>query len=74
MVLHGLRATAVVRARKRGLSDLQIANVYGMSPPMVSRYSRLADQGDMAMAAVHFLDRTGGEQTTRNYPNVTVKK
>lgn len=58
MVLHGLRATAVVRARKRGLSDLQISNVYGMSAPMVSRYSRLADQGDMAMAAVHFLDRT----------------
>ena len=61
LVLHGLRATAVVRARKRGLSDLQISNVFGMSEPMVSRYSRLADQGDMAMAAVHFLDRTGGE-------------
>lgn len=64
MVLHGLRATAIVRARKRGLSDLQISNVYGMSPPMVGRYSRLADQGDMAMAAIHFLDRTGGERVT----------
>jgi len=75
LVLHGLRATAVVRARKRGLSDLQIANLYGMSPPMVARYSRLADQGDMAMAAVHFLDRTSPENATgtvtRNSSNVT---
>lgn len=71
LVLHGLRATAVVRARKRGLSDLQISNVFGMSEAMVSRYSRLADQGDMAMAAVHFLDRTGGEQATSNIRNVT---
>lgn len=66
LVLHGLRASAVVRARKRGLSDLQISNVFGMSEAMVARYSRLADQGDMAMAAVHFLDRTGGEQTSGN--------
>lgn len=71
LVLHGLRATAVVRARKRGLSDLQIANIYGMSPPMVGRYSRLADQGQMAMAAIHFLDRTGGEQVTSNSSNIT---
>ena len=61
-VLHGLRATAVVRARKRGLNDLQIANIFGMSEKMVHRYSRLADQGEMAMAAVHVLDRTAGEQ------------
>ena len=58
LVLHGLRATAVVRARKRGLTDLQISNVFGMSEAMVGRYSRLADQGEMAMAAVHFLDRS----------------
>lgn len=71
LVLHGLRATAVVRARKRGLSDLQISNVFGMSEPMVARYSRLADQGDMAMAAVHFLDRTGGEQAPGNLSKIT---
>lgn len=71
LVLHGLRASAVVRARKRGLSDLQISNVFGMSEAMVSRYSRLADQGDMAMAAVHFLSRTGGEQVTGNIQNIT---
>jgi integrase len=74
LVLHGLRATAVVRARKRGLTDLQISNVFGMSEAMVARYSRLADQGDMAMAAVHFLCRTGGEQDKRNVQNVTTGK
>jgi len=42
-----------------------------MSEPMVARYSRLADQGDMAMAAVHFLDRTSGEQPVGNIQNVT---
>ena len=63
LVLHGLRATAVVRARKRGLTDLQISNVFGMSEAMVARYSRLADQGDMAMAAVHFLNRTAPENS-----------
>lgn len=71
LVLHGLRATAVVQARKRGLSDLQISNVFGMSEAMVSRYSRLADQGDMAMAAVHFLDRTRGERVTEIIQNIT---
>jgi hypothetical protein len=66
LVLHGLRATAVVRARKAGATDLQIASMYGMSVPMVSRYSRLADQSDMALAAVHFLDRTAQERLGAN--------
>jgi hypothetical protein len=74
LVLHGLRATAVVRARKRGLSDLQISNVFGMSEAMVARYSRLSDQGEMAMAAVHFLDRTGGEHATEIIQNNTKSK
>lgn len=62
LVLHGLRATAVVRARKAGATPLQIASMYGMSEPMVARYSRLADQTEMALAAVHFLDRTAAER------------
>jgi integrase len=62
LVLHGLRATAVVRARKAGATVLQIASMFGMSEPMVARYSRLADQTEMAMAAVHFLDRTAAER------------
>lgn len=56
LVLHGLRATCVVRLRKRGASDLQISNMIGMSEPMVARYSRLADQGEMAIAALHYLN------------------
>lgn len=62
LVLHGLRATAVVRARKRGATVLQIASMVGMSEPMVARYSRLADQLDMAMAAVHHIDGTRRER------------
>lgn len=62
LVLHGLRATAVVRARKAGATVLQIASMYGMSEPMVARYSRFADQAEMALAAVHYLDRTAIEQ------------
>jgi integrase len=62
LVLHGLRSTAVVRARQRGATVLQISSMFGMSEPMVARYSRLADQREMAMAAVHHLDGTRREQ------------
>jgi integrase len=61
LVLHGLRATAVVYRRKRGLNPLQISSMIGMSLQMVERYCRLADKTDLALAAVHFL-RTGEEQ------------
>lgn len=61
-VLHGLRATAVVRARKARATPLEIASMYGMSEPMVARYSRFADQHELAIAAVHHLDRTAGER------------
>lgn len=62
LVLHGLRGTCVVRRRKGGMSQLQIGNMIGMSEPMVARYSRLADQVDMALAAVHQLNaRTARE-------------
>lgn len=62
LVLHGLRSTAVVRARKRGATVLQISSMFGMSEPMVARYSRLADQREMAMAAVHHIDGNRREQ------------
>ncbi len=62
LVLHGLRATAVIRARKRGATVLQISSMFGMSEPMVARYSRLADQQEMALAAVHYLDGTRRER------------
>lgn len=62
LVLHGLRATAVVRARQRGATVLQISSMFGMSESMVARYSRLADQREMAMAAVHHIDGTRQER------------
>lgn len=67
LVLHGLRATAVVRARQRGATVLQISSMFGMSEPMVARYSRLADQREMAMAAVHHIDGTRREQASSKH-------
>lgn len=61
LVLHGLRATAVVWRRKRGLNPLQISSMVGMSLQMVERYCRLADKTDLNLAAVRFL-RTGDER------------
>jgi integrase len=69
LVLHGLRATAVVRARKGGATVLQISSMFGMSEPMVARYSRLVDQREMAMAAVHYLDGTAREQAKAKIEN-----
>jgi integrase len=66
LVLHGLRSTAVVRARKAGATVLQISSMFGMSEPMVARYSRFADQQEMAMAAVHHLDGTRTERMERD--------
>ena len=51
LTLHGLRATAVVRLRRAGATELEIASMVGMSEPMVARYSRLANQNKMAMKA-----------------------
>ncbi len=73
LVLHGLRGTCVVRLRKAGASVLQIGNMIGMSPPMVARYSRFADQVDMGLAAVHYLNTrtmpgTQGDKKAANEP------
>ncbi len=56
LVLHGLRATAVVRLRRAGATTPQIVDMVGLSAPMVERYSRFADQKQSALAAVHKLD------------------
>jgi integrase len=65
LVLHGLRATAVVRLRRAGATTVQIVDMVGLSAPMVERYSRFADQKQSALAAVYHLDRTGTEQELR---------
>lgn len=67
LVMHGLRAAAVVRLRRSGAPATMISDMIGMSVPMVERYSRYANQRASATAAVHFLDRgrTENEQTIR---------
>jgi len=56
LVLHGLRATAVVRLRRAGATTGQIAGMVGMSENMVNRYCRFSVQRENALAAVHYLD------------------
>lgn len=57
-VIHGLRGSAVVRFRRAGLSALEIGSLVGMSPKMVSRYSRKSDQIENALAAISKFERT----------------
>lgn len=52
VTLHGLRATAVVRLRRAGLSTSQIQDVIGMSMAMIERYSRFADRKASGKAAI----------------------
>lgn len=66
LVLHGLRATAVVRLSRSGASVRQIGDMVGMSQAMVERYCRFASQRDSALAAVHYLDRTPAERGNSN--------
>jgi integrase len=57
VTLHGLRATAVVRLRRAGISHQEIQALVGMSMPMVIRYSRYADRKASSKAAVVRMDR-----------------
>lgn len=68
-VLHGLRATAVVRLRRAGATTGQIADMVGMSEVTVNRYCRFSVQRENALAAVHYLDRTKPER-----PKTDLKK
>jgi predicted transcriptional regulator len=71
LVLHGLRATAVVRLRRAGVSAPLISDMVGMSEPMVARYCRFSDQKDNALAAVHILDRTAIEHARKISSKIT---
>ncbi len=62
LVIHGLRAHACVRLLRHGANTRQIADMVGMSEPMVKNYTRFSDQKDNALAAVHLLDGTRLEQ------------
>lgn len=74
LVLHGLRATACVRLKRAGASELQIADMVGMSTQMVGHYTRFADQRQNALAALHFLDRTSQERGGTNVPSTPLRK
>lgn len=56
LVMHGLRATAVVRLHGLGLTTLEIAAIVGMSEPMVARYCRLANKNKLARDAMDRVD------------------
>jgi integrase len=58
LVMHGLRATACVRLSRLGATTRQIADMVGLSEPMVARYCRFSSQKENAMAAVLRLDGT----------------
>ena len=60
--LHGLRATAIVRLRRAGVSTGLISSLVGLSEHMVNRYCRFAVQKDNAIAAVIQLDGTTRER------------
>jgi integrase len=50
--LHGLRATAVVRLKRAGLSDSMISDVVGMSVEMIARYTRFECKRESGKAAL----------------------
>ncbi|HEV7464349.1 MAG TPA: tyrosine-type recombinase/integrase, partial [Methyloceanibacter sp.] len=54
---HGIRASSVVSLREVGCGDRDIESITGMSPAMITRYSRFADQRKLAKAAIHRLER-----------------
>jgi integrase len=64
LVLHGLRATACVRLMRAGANTRQIADMVGMSEPIVGRYCRFSVQRENASAAVLHLDRTFRERNS----------
>lgn len=52
LVLHGLRSHACVRLFRAGCTTRQVAELVGLSEPMVTHYCRLDDQKEAALAAV----------------------
>jgi predicted transcriptional regulator len=50
--VHGLRATAVVRLKRRGFSGEQISDMVGMSVAQVTNYTKFEDKKAGVRAAV----------------------
>lgn len=74
LVLHGLRATACIRHKRGGASEILIGDMVGMSPQMVHHYCRFADQRQNALAAVYQLDRTASERESNIATSAPVAK
>ena len=63
-VFHGLRASSCEKLREVGCNDREIEAITGMSPQMITRYSRFADQKMLAKSAARRLEgRTSRERT-----------
>jgi integrase len=58
LVLHGLRGFACVTLKRSGATTAQIADMVGMSEPMVAKYCRLSVQRENATAAIYNIERT----------------
>jgi integrase len=56
-VFHGLRASSCEKLREVGCNDREIGAITGMSPEMITRYSRFADQKMLAKTAARRLER-----------------
>lgn len=57
LVIHGLRGHACVRLVRVGATTRQVSDWVGMSEAMVKSYTKLSDQKENALAAVHLLRR-----------------
>lgn len=56
LVFHGLRASSCEKLREAGCNDREIGAITGMSPEMITRYTRFADQKMLARAAAARLE------------------
>ena len=60
---HGLRASSFEKLREAGCGDREIEPITGMSPTMITRYSRFADQKRLAKAAMRRLEERTIQRT-----------
>ena len=56
LTFHGLRASSCQKLREIGCNDEEIGSITGMSPPMVRRYLRFANQKRLAKAVMRRLE------------------
>jgi integrase len=72
--LHGLRATAVSRLKRFGLADSVIADIVGMSLPMVARYTRFEDKRASGKAALIQIEEHMAKKTFGNAKRTSTVK